>query len=118
MSDLAPRTRAGTRVRIALDAFEADPQFFRVNVLLYAVDDPQVHAVLAEMLMSAKQALVGDFDAAGVADPPAAATITWSLLSTLGAGVVSYGRGFAQARGVADAFVALIVAGMAQQCEN
>ncbi|WUA11991.1 TetR/AcrR family transcriptional regulator [Nocardia sp. NBC_01377] len=110
LEHLPPEERIGARLRIAFDAFEADPEFFRVNVLLYAVDESPVRAILTEMLIRARAVMVADLVAVGMGNPFDVAKISWSLLSALTAGAISYGQTFAQARQVGEAFAAMLVA--------
>ncbi|WP_084531463.1 TetR/AcrR family transcriptional regulator [Nocardia miyunensis] len=111
MDHLPLESRVTARVRAAFDAFEADPEFFRVNVLLYSIGDERVQAVLADVIASARTILARDLSAAGVPSPGDAATMLWALLGAVTTGAVSYGRTFGEARRTAEVFTGLIVSG-------
>ncbi|MBH0779807.1 TetR/AcrR family transcriptional regulator [Nocardia bovistercoris] len=108
--DLRPEARVSARVRAALDAFEADPEFFRVNVLLYSIGDERVQAVLGEVIATARETLLRDLSAVRVPSAGDAATMLWALIGSLTTGVISYGGNFPEVRRVMEVFIALLVA--------
>ncbi|WP_405181915.1 TetR/AcrR family transcriptional regulator [Nocardia sp. NBC_01377] len=118
LDDLPAESRVGVRIRVALDAFEADPEFFRVNVLLHSIGDELVQPVLGEVIASARAMFIRDLSALGVPNPADAATMLWSLLGSLTTGVVSYNRTFPEARRVAEVFATLIVTSADGGTEN
>ncbi len=111
-------SRVFARIRAAFDAFEADPEFFRVNVLLYSIGDEQVQSVLADVIASARTILIRDLCAAGVPGAGDAATMLWALLGALTTGAISYGQPFDEVRRTAEVFTGLIVSGADARGKN
>ncbi len=109
LDDVAPGSRVAARIGAAVDAFEADPEFFRVNVLLHSVGGESVQAVLGDVFARARAMSLADLCAARVPDPDDVATMTWSLLSSLTMSAIAYGRSFSEVRRVMDTFAALVI---------
>ncbi|ROO87280.1 TetR family transcriptional regulator [Actinocorallia herbida] len=105
--DLAPSERVRARTSAALETFEAQPQFFLLNLLLYSAPDPAVHDVLAEVASHAECLLAQDFHAAGVTDSYDASVMLMAILHSLAQAALTYDTSFPEVHRIADAFIAL-----------
>ncbi|MFC5746249.1 TetR/AcrR family transcriptional regulator [Actinomadura rugatobispora] len=114
----APEARLRTRIRALLDTFEEDPQFFKVNVLLYSAADDAVGSIMAGIHAESHQILVADFRALGASVPEDAAVMLWSILSTLTTAALTYDGSFPEARRVADEFITLIARSTARRASH
>ncbi|MFC5747949.1 TetR/AcrR family transcriptional regulator [Actinomadura rugatobispora] len=107
--DLSPAERIRSRIRAAVDAFEARPRFFRLNSLLYSALDPAVQGVMRAIFSHARRLFANDFRALGVADPDDTAAMLWAILHSLTNAALSYDTSFPEVHRIADEFVALAV---------
>jgi AcrR family transcriptional regulator len=105
-----PAARVRARIHGVIAAYSAQPQFYRVQVLLHSSTDPNARAVMAEFDAIARAVLATDL--AGVVPGGAddAATMLWCLVTSRLTGVV-YGDGDpAEVHRLADRFVDLLAA--------
>jgi AcrR family transcriptional regulator len=103
--------RLRSRIHGVITAYERQPQFYRVQVLLRTSPDRNARAVLAEFTEIARAVLAADLAEAvpaGVVDATDAATMLWSLVTSRLTDAV-YGDGrMSDAHRLADRFVDLL----------
>jgi AcrR family transcriptional regulator len=102
---LTPEERLRKRIDAIIRAFERQPQFFKVYVLLQTSVDPKAKALLAEFAASAREMLVGEFDPFGPGEARDSAIILWSIIHTMLTHAIYHGGSMSEARRVAKRFV-------------
>ncbi|ROO85503.1 TetR family transcriptional regulator [Actinocorallia herbida] len=103
----ARRDRARSRIHAIIAAFERQPQFYRLTLLLSASTDPEVRALLAGADATATMLLAGDFAGMGVPAPRDRARMLYAISGSTLTGAVYHGRPFADAYRLADRFLDL-----------
>lgn len=105
---LTPEDRLRKRIDAIIRAFERQPQFFKVYVLLQTSADPKAKVLLAEFAASAREMLVHEFEPVGPNEARDAAIILWSIIHTMLTHAIYHGGSMSEARRVAKRFVDLI----------
>lgn len=105
---LAPQERLRKRVHAVIRAFERQPQFFKVYVLLQTSVDPKAKALLADFAASARELLEHEFEPAGPGQARDAAIMLWSIIHTMLTHAIYHGGSMREARRVAERFIDLI----------
>lgn len=112
-----PRTRPAAvtaeerlrrRIGAVIRAFERQPQFFKVYVLLQTSVDPKAKALLADFAASARDLLVREFEPLGPAQARDAAIMLWSIIHTMLTHAIYHGGSMREARRVAERFIDLM----------
>lgn len=98
------RQRVGAVVR----AFERQPQFFKVYVLLQTSADPKAKALLAEFLAKAQELLVREFASLEPDQARDAAIMLWSIVHTMLTHAIYHNGSWREARRIAERFIDLI----------
>lgn len=105
--DAEERIRA--RVRRVVRAFERSPRYYKLQTVLLTSADPNVKELLDRFIESARSWLVEDLALLGPADAADAATMLWSIISTMLTAAVHRGRPMADVYRICDGFVDLLV---------
>ena len=100
--------RVRTRVHAVIRAFERQPQFFKVHVLLQASSDPNAKALLVEFHSSAQASLAREFDILGPTEARDAAVILWSIINTMVTQAIYRDGTMAEVHRIADRFIDLL----------
>ncbi|GAB2828996.1 hypothetical protein GCM10022221_29320 [Actinocorallia aurea] len=101
------RDRARSRIHAIIAAFERQPQFYKLTLLLGASTDPEVRALLAGADATATALLAGDFAGMGVPAPQDRARMLYAISGSTLTAAVFHGRPFAEAYRLADRFLDL-----------
>ena len=114
--------RLRSRIHGVITAYERQPQFYRVQVLLRASPDRNARAVLAEFTEIARAVLAADLAEivpVDVVDATDAATMLWSLVtSRLTDTIYGEGGGRSDAHRLADRFVDLLAGAGAERTDR
>jgi len=114
--------RLRDRIHGVITAYERQPQFYRVQVLLRASPDRNARAVLAEFTEIARAVLAADLAEivpVDVVDATDAATMLWSLVtSRLTDTIYGEGGGRSDAHRLADRFVDLLAGAGAERTDR
>jgi TetR/AcrR family transcriptional regulator, cholesterol catabolism regulator len=105
--DAEERIRA--RVRRVVRAFERSPRYYKLQTVLLTSADPNVKELLDRFIESARSWLVEDLALLGPADAADAATMLWSIISTMLTAAVHRGRPMSDVYRICDGFVDLLV---------
>lgn len=103
-----PEERLRHRIRAVIRAFERQPQFFKVYVLLQTSGDPKAKALLTEFAASARELLAREFEPIGPTQARDAAIILWSIIHTMLTHAIYHGGSMSEARRVAERFIDLM----------
>ena len=96
------------RMHGVIRAFERQPQFYKVHVLLQSSADPNTKALMATFAENAQATLTRDFEALGPGRAQDAATMMWSIINTMLTGSIYHGSGMAEVYRIADRFIDLL----------
>jgi AcrR family transcriptional regulator len=109
--------QARRRVHAVIRAFERQPQFFKVHVLLQASADPNAMTLLDEFHATALASLAREFDRLGPAEAKDTATILWSIVNTMLTQAIYRGGSMREVHRIADCFIDLLALGRAEGTE-
>jgi TetR/AcrR family transcriptional regulator, cholesterol catabolism regulator len=104
--DAVQRIRA--KVRRVIKAFERRPRYYKLQTLLLNSADPNVKELLGRFTESAKSWLEDDLALLGPTAADDAATMTWSIISSMLTQAIYRGRPMADVYRVCDGFVDLL----------
>ena len=107
-SQRTPEARVRARVHAVIRAFEHQPQFFKVHVLLQASSDPNAKVLLAEFHSSAHDLLTQEFETLGPGEDADAAVILWSIINTMVTQAIYQDGTMADVHRLADRFIDLL----------
>jgi AcrR family transcriptional regulator len=107
-SQRLPEARARLRVHAVIRAFERQPQFFKVHVLLQASADPNAKGLLDEFHATALASLAREFDQLGPTEAQDTATILWSIINTMVTQAIYRGGSMREVHRIADRFIDLL----------
>jgi TetR/AcrR family transcriptional regulator, cholesterol catabolism regulator len=107
-SQRLPQARARLRVHAVIRAFERQPQFFKVHVLLQASADPNAKSLLDEFHATALASLAREFDQLGPSEAQDTATILWSIINTMVTQAIYRGGSMREVHRIADRFIDLL----------
>jgi AcrR family transcriptional regulator len=108
-ADLDAEERIRARVRRVIRAFELRPRYYKLQTLLLNSPDPNVKQLLDRFIVSATSWLEHDLAVLGPADADDAATMTWSVISSMLTASIYRGRPMADVYRICDGFVDLLV---------
>ncbi|MFI7589712.1 TetR/AcrR family transcriptional regulator [Spongisporangium articulatum] len=108
-SRLAPAERVRHRVHAVLRAFAAQPQFFKVHVLLQASGDANARALLVRFNQVAHESLAAEFDLWPPDEAQDVSIMLWSIINSMVTQVVYQGGVMPQVYQVVDRFIDLLV---------
>jgi AcrR family transcriptional regulator len=99
-----------SRIRGVITAFERQPQFYKVQVLLQSSTDPNAKVLLTEFAEAAQSSLVQDFAALGLGPGRAedAATMMWAIIHSMLTQAIHHGVGMSEVYRIADGFIDLL----------
>jgi hypothetical protein len=92
-----------------IKAFERQPQFYKVHVLLQSSADPNAKALMAEFAERALTTLTRDFQLLGPGRAEDAATMMWSIINTMLTQAIYHGSNMSEVYRIADRFIDLLV---------
>jgi TetR/AcrR family transcriptional regulator, cholesterol catabolism regulator len=107
-SQRPPEARARLRVHAVIRAFERQPQFFKVHVLLQASADPNAMALLDEFHATATASLAREFDLLGPIEAQDTAIILWSIMNTMVTETLYRGGSMREVHRIVDRFIDLL----------
>ena len=107
-ANLTPQERARQRIHSIIRAFERQPQFYKVHVLLQTSADPNAKVLLAEFAASAQASLAREFQAFGQGEADDAAIIVWSIINTMVTKAIYRGGTMREVHRLADRFIDLL----------
>jgi AcrR family transcriptional regulator len=107
-AQLTAEQRVRARMRGVVAAFEGQPQFFKVQVLLQGSVDENARQLMTEFVASAQQWLVADLEPLGK-EAEDAATMLWAVLNTMLTVAIYHGRSMREVYRIADKFIDLLV---------
>jgi AcrR family transcriptional regulator len=105
---LTAEQRVRARMRAVVAAFERQPQFFKVQVLLQGSADENARKLMAGFVASAQELLVADLVPLGK-EAEDAATMLWAVLNTMLTVAIYHGRSMREVYRIADKFIDLLV---------
>jgi AcrR family transcriptional regulator len=105
---LAPSDRVRQRIYKIIRAFERQPRFYKVYVLLRTSADPNANALLAEFGASAQASLASEFESFTPDEARDAAIMLWSIINTMVTQAIYSGGTMREVRRVADRFIDLL----------
>ncbi|WP_214405044.1 TetR/AcrR family transcriptional regulator [Pseudonocardia lacus] len=108
-ADLDDVERIRARVRRVIRAFEHQPRYYKLQLLLLNSSDANVRDLLGRFTESATCWLVHDLAVLGPTEAADVADMVWSIISTMLTGAVYRGRPMADVYRVCDGFVDLLV---------
>jgi TetR/AcrR family transcriptional regulator, cholesterol catabolism regulator len=97
-----------SRIRGVITAFERQPQFYKVQVLLQSSTDPNAKALLTEFAEAAQASLVEDFAPLGPDRAEDAATMMWAIIHSMLTQAIHHGVGMSEVYRIADGFIDLL----------
>ncbi|SHN46604.1 TetR/AcrR family transcriptional regulator [Cryptosporangium aurantiacum] len=97
-----------SRIRGVITAFERQPQFYKVQVLLQSSTDPNAKALLSEFAEAAQVSLVEDFAVLGPGRAEDAATMMWAIIHSMLTQAIHHGVGMSEVYRIADGFIDLL----------
>ncbi|GAA3392689.1 TetR/AcrR family transcriptional regulator [Cryptosporangium minutisporangium] len=97
-----------SRIRGVITAFERQPQFYKVQVLLQSSTDPNAKALLTEFAEAAQASLVEDFAPLGLDRAEDAATMMWAIIHSMLTQAIHHGVGMSEVYRIADGFIDLL----------
>jgi AcrR family transcriptional regulator len=97
-----------TRMRGVIKAFERQPQFYKVHVLLQSSADPNTKALMASFAENAQTTLARDFAVLGPGRAQDAATMMWSIINTMLTQAIYHGSSMSEVYRIADRFIDLL----------
>jgi AcrR family transcriptional regulator len=103
-----PEDRIRARVRAVISAFERQPRYFKLNVLLYGSTEPEVKPILTQISSGAQHLLTRDFQILGPDMAQDTATMLWSIIYTQLTAATHHEGTFAEAHRLAEAFIDLV----------
>ncbi|SHN46534.1 TetR/AcrR family transcriptional regulator [Cryptosporangium aurantiacum] len=106
--------RVRARMHGVIKAFERQPQFYKVHMLLQSSSDPNVKALRAEFAESAQAMLAEDFAVLGADRADDAATMLWSIINTMLSQAIYHGGSMAEVYRIADRFIDLLAPELAE----
>jgi AcrR family transcriptional regulator len=98
-----------SRMHGVIKAFERQPQFYKVHVLLQSSADPNAKALMAEFAERALTTLTRDFQLLGPGRAEDAATMMWSIINTMLTQAIYHGSNMSEVYRIADRFIDLLV---------
>jgi TetR/AcrR family transcriptional regulator, cholesterol catabolism regulator len=107
-ANLTSQQRARQRIHSIIRAFERQPQFYKVHVLLQTSADPNAKVLLAEFAASAQASLAREFHALGQEEADDAAIMLWSIISTTVTKAIYRGGTMRDVHRLADRFLDLL----------
>jgi TetR/AcrR family transcriptional regulator, cholesterol catabolism regulator len=107
-AQLTAEQRVRARMRAVVAAFERQPQFFKVQVLLQGSTDQNARKLMAEFAASAQEWLVADLAPLGK-EAEDSATMLWAVLNTMLTVAIYQGRSMREVYRIADKFIDLLV---------
>jgi AcrR family transcriptional regulator len=99
---------ARQRVHSIIRAFERQPQFYKVHVLLQTSADANAKVLLAEFAASAQASLAREFPALGPEQADDAAVMLWSIINTMVTKAIYRGGSMREVHRLADRFLDLL----------
>lgn len=105
---LTPEERVRLRLHAVVRAFERQPQFFKVHVLLQTSADPNAKLLLGEFNEAAHASLASEFDMLEPGEAQDAAIILWSIINTMVTEAIYRGGSMGEVHRIADRFVDLL----------
>jgi TetR/AcrR family transcriptional regulator, cholesterol catabolism regulator len=107
-AQLTAEQRVRARMRAVVSAFERQPQFFKVQVLLQGSTDDNARKLMAAFVVAAQELLVADLAPLGK-EAEDAATMLWAMLNTMLTVGIYHGRSMREVYRIADKFIDLLV---------
>lgn len=111
---LSTTERVQQRMRMALAAFERQPNFYKAILMLRSTSDPQVSALMQQLGVVLEEPINADFAVLGPQEAADITVMVWCLLMDLVARLISGDKTMAEAHRIIDSFVHLIGLRMAQ----
>lgn len=108
-ADLDAEQRIRARVRRVIRAFELRPRYYKLQTLLLNSPDPNVKQLLDRFLVSATSWVEHDLAQLRPADADDAATMLWSIISSMLTAAIYRGRPMADVYRICDGFVDLLI---------
>ncbi|TQS42171.1 TetR/AcrR family transcriptional regulator [Cryptosporangium phraense] len=105
----SPEQHLRSRIRGVIKAFERQPQFYKVQVLLQSSTDPNAKTLLNDFGEAAQVSLVSDFAALGPQRAEDAATMMWAIISSMLTQSIYHGVPMREVYRIADGFLDLLV---------
>ncbi|MFI5952711.1 TetR/AcrR family transcriptional regulator [Cryptosporangium sp. NPDC051539] len=97
-----------SRIRGIIKAFERQPQFYKVQVLLQSSTDPNAKTLLNDFGEAAQVSLVTEFAALGPERAEDAATMMWAIISSMLTQAIYHGVSMDEVYRIADSFLDLL----------
>lgn len=99
--------RVRRRAHAVVRAFQKQPQFFKVHVLLQTSADPNARQLMAEFARTAQASLAGEFDIVSAQEAAGLAIMLWSIINTMVTHAVYHGGKMTEVHRIVDGFVDL-----------
>jgi AcrR family transcriptional regulator len=103
-----PDRRIRGRVHAVIDAFERQPRFFKLLMLLYSSNDAEVEPIRTAIAASAQGFLARDLDVLGSPATQDAAIMLWSIISNQLLNAAFHEGSYAEVHRIADVYIALL----------
>jgi TetR/AcrR family transcriptional regulator, cholesterol catabolism regulator len=102
------KERIRARVHAVINAFERQPRFFKLLMLLYSSNDPQVDAIRTAIAANARRLLARDMDVLGTPSTEDTAIMLWSIISNQLINAAYHGGSYAEVHRIADVYIGLL----------
>ncbi|GAA0247772.1 helix-turn-helix domain-containing protein [Cryptosporangium japonicum] len=103
-----PEQHLRSRIRGVITAFERQPQFYKVHVLLQSSTDPNAKALLTDFAEVAQASLVDDFAVLGPGRAEDSATMMWAIIHSMLTQAIYHGVAMSEVYRIADGFIDLL----------
>ncbi|GAA3382573.1 TetR/AcrR family transcriptional regulator [Cryptosporangium minutisporangium] len=106
--------RLRSRMHGVITAFERQPQFYKVHMLLQSSSDPNVVALMAEFAASARATLAEDLAVLGSDRAHDVATMLWSIINSMLSRAIHHDGSMTEVYRIADRFIDLLAPELAE----
>jgi AcrR family transcriptional regulator len=103
-----PKERIRTRVHAVINAFEQQPRFFKLLMLLYSSNDPDVDPIRTAIAANAQRLLARDMDVLAAPTTDDTAIMLWSIISNQLINAAYHNGSYAEVHRIADVYISLL----------
>jgi AcrR family transcriptional regulator len=103
-----PDERIRARVHAVIDAFAGQPRFFKLLMLLYSSNDPEVGSIRTAISANAQRLLAQDMDVLSNPTTQDAAIMLWSVVSNQLLNAAFHDGSYAEVHRIADVCISLL----------